>query len=230
MMKRIAALLAGAALAIGMAATLANAMPFTVFGSENPGAYIAFSDAYIDATTSSPIVYTPVAVTVPAYPAWVNGNWMTLNNPDQSWPMGLNSGSLPGTYAYLTEFNLTGFDPLSAIIKGSWASDNIGKLYLNDFPNELISTNTGFGSLTSFTINSGFVSGQNVLAFIVENDSYVGSENNFDPSGINPTGLLVNIDSATANPVPEPGTMVLLGAGILAFAIFGKRRRNNKVI
>uniref|UniRef100_C6E4A8 Ice-binding protein C-terminal domain-containing protein n=1 Tax=Geobacter sp. (strain M21) TaxID=443144 RepID=C6E4A8_GEOSM len=30
-----------------------------------------------------------------------------------------------------------------------------------------------------------------------------------------------------ANPVPEPGTVVLLGAGLLSLAIYGKRRRNS---
>ncbi|WP_239027514.1 PEP-CTERM sorting domain-containing protein [Geomonas diazotrophica] len=33
--------------------------------------------------------------------------------------------------------------------------------------------------------------------------------------------------SAPVPPVPEPGTMILLGAGFLSLAIYGKRRRNN---
>lgn len=33
-------------------------------------------------------------------------------------------------------------------------------------------------------------------------------------------------DGENANPVPEPGTVVLLGAGLLSLAIYGKRRRN----
>ncbi|WP_239031631.1 PEP-CTERM sorting domain-containing protein [Geomonas diazotrophica] len=32
---------------------------------------------------------------------------------------------------------------------------------------------------------------------------------------------------APVPPVPEPGTMILLGAGFLSLAIYGKRRRNN---
>lgn len=38
----------------------------------------------------------------------------------------------------------------------------------------------------------------------------------------------MNIKANDISPVPEPGTMVLLGAGMLGLAIFGKRRMNRE--
>jgi hypothetical protein len=54
--------------------------------------------------------------------------------------------------------------------------------------------------LTDFTIDSGFVAGVNWLMFEVTNDPLKTNPDRY----INPSGLLVNIDSATAEPVPEP--------------------------
>jgi hypothetical protein len=196
------------------AASWAHAIPFTVSGSSDPGAYSVTLDG------NYPIL-VPVAVTTPAGP-WVPGSWMTYNNPDQSWPMSTESGNLPGTYNYLTMFDLTGLDPSTAVITGSWASDNGATFYLNDPDSSPISTigETGYGTLTYFTINSGFVAGENWLMFEVTNDPW-GS----DP-GINPTGLLVNINSATANPVPEPTTILLLGAGLIGIGFMRRRAKN----
>lgn len=192
--------------------SLAGATTFTVYGSGDPGEYGVTLDGFA--------FVTPVPVTTPAGP-WVLGSWMTYNNPDQSWPMDSGSGNLPGTYNYVTMFDLTGLDPSTAIITGSWASDNGANLYFNDeHKYNSVSTSSGYASLTDFTIDSGFVAGVNWLMFEVTNDPWGPYP------GTNPTGLLVSITSASAEPVPEPSTLLLFGAG-LAGLVFVRRRGKN---
>ncbi|MDR3579046.1 MAG: PEP-CTERM sorting domain-containing protein [Oryzomonas sp.] len=48
-------------------------------------------------------------------------------------------------------------------------------------------------------------------------------KSNVDASGIS---HITSVDSGSSTPVPEPGTMMLLGAGMFSLALFGKRRMN----
>jgi len=47
------------------------------------------------------------------------------------------------------------------------------------------------------------------------------------PGGASTEGF--DVDAVGVAPVPEPGTMMMFGLGIAGLAIYGKRRKNNKV-
>ncbi len=147
-------------------------------------------------------------------PPWV------ANDGNSKWigptPSTLNSDGPNGFYSYTTTFSLTGLDPTTARISGSWAVDDFGEIYLNGTgTGETITCTACFSALTPFLIESGFVSGLNTLEFRVEN--FFGG----------PTGLRVDDIIGTADligePIPEPASMLLLGTGLVGAAM--RRRR-----
>jgi hypothetical protein len=110
--------------------------------------------------------------------------WLT--NSDKSRWVGplADANANAGDYTYQLQLNLTGYDPATAILAGSWATDDGGSLYLNG-------ADTGFRSpsftaFSEFTLTNGFVSGANILEFRIVN------------GGINPTGLRVENLRGTA--------------------------------
>lgn len=119
-----------------------------------------------------------------------------------------------GYYDYQTTFDLTDFDPSTAELHGSWAVDNGGYILLNGVAaigsGTSIACCYGFQTLTPFAITGGFKQGINTLDFMVYNQSDV-------------TGLLVAI-SGTANPTPEPSSLLLMGSGLLGLAAVVRRK------
>jgi hypothetical protein len=134
-----------------------------------------------------------------------------------AWIGPASDGSLNGpigNFDYQTTFDLTGFDPATASIIGQWSMDDAGvDILINGVSTGPLSSN--FQSWTSFSINSNFVAGINTLDFVTYNAG-------------GPTGLRVEM-SGTAAPapsdgVPEPATMVLLGAGLSVLGVFRYRK------
>ncbi|MBI4876304.1 MAG: PEP-CTERM sorting domain-containing protein [Acidobacteria bacterium] len=127
-------------------------------------------------------------------------------------------------YSYTQTFSLTNFYLNSNLaISGQYAMDNYGAVYLNGnlvqtLADTIPSVFTNFSALHSFSITgpTNFVAGTNTLQFVVYNRNMGTTPN--------ATGLRLQIDSAKGELIPEPGTLVLLGGGLLALGFYRRRR------
>jgi hypothetical protein len=180
----------------------------------------------------SPPAQTPVTIrvatdsngyplsTTPNAGPWLGDNstsaWIGPGTPSNTGVNATNPQLLaaPGFYTYSTTFDLTGYDPSTAIINGRWSTDNPGiAVVLNG---NVIANTTPFAGFNVWTtlnpILSGFSAGVNTLSFIVEN----GATSN------NPTGLRTELSiSAT----PEPTTVVVWSGLAAIGGIVAYRRK-----
>jgi len=122
----------------------------------------------------------------PANAAWV------ANTTASRWIWQASDGTPTDlTLTFRTTFSLTGLDPSTATISGTWATDDLGvDIVLNG--HSLGLTSSGYASLTSFTIPAGspnFVAGTNTLDFVVADQGIIA-------------GFLVGSLSGTASVAP----------------------------
>jgi hypothetical protein len=156
----------------------------------------------------------------------LNGAWLA-DTATSRWitPSTLAGASLDpvqdGLYFYQLGFSLAGFDPATAQFAGRFAADNsVNEIRLNG--NLLAASGGNFNLWTAFAATSGFVAGDNVLTFTV---------NNLGQTSGNPSGLRVEFlssDVTATGTVPEPASwaMMIAGFGLVGAAM---RRRARAV-
>jgi hypothetical protein len=167
-----------------------------------------------------------VVVPVPA-PPWVANSSDSRWISDRTNVYGVTT-TVDVNYTYWTTFDLSNYVLSSVVITGNWAVDDFGAIHLNGSATPLAGTVIAFDAggsqysgMHSFTINtaSGLVQGINMLAF--------GVNNKGQPGDFNPSGLRVEFTGfqGTLSGIPEPGSMVLMGGGLLALGVFLRRRQ-----
>jgi hypothetical protein len=174
-------------------------------------------------TVSGPDVSLQQAVTINPNPGWGAQPAFNPAPGAANWdnPGGDGSTSYDGgDFTFTTTFDLTGELANTASLSGGMAADNAVTVFLNGHQGATAAYGPpyGFSQFTSWSFNSGFVSGVNTLTFVVTNGNG-GSDTN------GPMGLIVKIDSNSVSPVPEPASIALLGTGVMTLAGFARRSR-----
>jgi len=135
---------------------------------------------------------------------------------------GISSTTEHGTTVYQVTFDLTGLNPATAVLTMNLTADDWVSVTLNGTsifnPTPSNAWTSAYGT---FTVGSGFNSTTNTLVFTVDNFSGDGSTNTGGPTGLD---VAANVTASPLSTVPEPGTLALLGTGLMAVAARIRKR------
>lgn len=139
------------------------------------------------------------------------------NNSTSKWVWQAANGQPTNvTRTFRTTFDLTGYDPSTAVITGLWGTDNAGDdILINGASTG--NTSPTFTRFTPFTISSGFVSGINTLDFVVRDVGVI--------SGFRVAAISGEADLRDPNVVPEPAGIAIWSLlGMAAMGLVRRRR------
>ncbi len=207
-------------LSLVLFAAQAGAAPITtLFGSGldssgNPLAPGATDLDYIVLETGTSAEVVSSALATSAYlPNDAGSQWIWENST--GWPHKV-------TRTFRTTFDLTGFDPTTAVINGLWGVDNFGEdILINGISTAHslpVYGYANFQNLYPFVIDSGFQSGINTLDFVVRDREKIAALRTQLWGTANPTVVL------GVTTVPEPSSLLLLSVGLAAVVLRRLRR------
>jgi PEP-CTERM motif len=209
-------LLAAASLAIGLAMVVptspAMATPVVDFGGGN----VVFDGG--NAATSTTFIFNPGLVTLPTI-APLFGAPVTITGTFSIIPGAIGGCGVAACFdvAGTGTFNINGAAPDS--LTGTLDLVNMyqvgigGGTNVNAFANLTVSSATGL--LAGYLVPGGIVS--TTLQF-------AGNPNLTALSGVSNTLDKTSSYSGTMTPVPEPSSLLLLGAGLLGLAAYGRKK------
>jgi hypothetical protein len=156
-------------------ATLAVLLPFPgIYNTGLSDSRTVLTDGQVDphyklvVNPSNPASSSSVVHDSTVFPI-VNGPWIQ-NSSKSKWigPARDTVSAAAGNYSYQLNLDLSGYDPRTAYLAGSWAVDDSGSIFLNGVDTGFRSTNI-FYSFSTFTLTNGFVRGTNLIEFRVNN-------------------------------------------------------------
>ncbi len=189
----------------------------TAMGDDGFLIFDGFTDPHYKLVTNpdDPAVIEPMVQDSTVFPI-VDGTWLR-NSETSAWigPRFETSAAAGGDYIYELQVNLTGYDPTSVLISGSWTADNAAEILLNGAPTGVSNPGT-FNTLSSFRITSGFLGGVNKLQFKVNNASvgYTGLRVDGLRGGARKGGV-----SSDPRIVSQPGSSLALVGDTVTLAV-----------
>lgn len=212
---------------IGGGATVAQANPITVFntgqgtvGNADPNWHVCSTTAATTAPTSACAYSSASGATIVS----AKSGWHAPITSTKWISVATNGSGGKGYFIYETTFNLTGFQPSTLTLNGSYyADDCIVNVFINNAsigtnnwtPSTTCSTSGDWNTLHSFVFSSipHLNAGLNTLSFVIYN------------IGTGLTGFDLALSATATKAVPEPATLGLFGLGLLGLGGLWLRRR-----